>query len=92
MTGSSAGKVVARAASARFLALSFRMYSHTNTPRAIKAAQTTGMAILAPKGKSLPPDGGGISPYFCEKTWSVIKVSPATVGVEAGTYVVAGTE
>jgi hypothetical protein len=57
----------------------------------MKAQMDTGMAIFAPGGK-LGLAACVTREYFCENTWSVMRVRPATVAVDAGTYVVCGTE
>lgn len=52
----------------------------------------TGIAILAPRDRPSWAGAAVTSRYFCAKTWSVISVSPDTVGVVAGTSLVAKSE
>jgi hypothetical protein len=80
-------------AAASRLALLFLRQSQTLNPiNEMNVTTTMGMAIFAPGGNPDLAAGTATSAYFWENTWSVMRVKPATVGIEAGTYDVGGTE
>jgi hypothetical protein len=68
------------------------MYIHPPMPRATKNTALTMMPISPPMGRPLRAGAFVASIYFSEKTWSVIKVRPDTVGVDAGINGVAAFE
>lgn len=86
------GYVVDRASLAILFALRLLNHQIITIISTKKRTAFTLIPILPPKGRVFRPFGGLTTVYFCANTWSVIRVSPATVGVDAGMNLVTGSE